>query len=473
MIAFEPPAPPAPRAPRAAEILGVTGGSAGLAAQYEAVGVLANDFEAAAGRLLELAGRDAATAVDGALLGTAVWSPLTCAEAEATVVAAGGTLVAASASWETDALLVRGAIAGLRASDALADVAIDELDRRLGVLVGGAARVVGPPLLAAVVALPPDTRKRLADRLEGWALDHSGAVQHTANGGGGLLAGLAGAPVVAIDVRQATGLIASLYDDGRPTVRPRPDVRLAAGRVPPRSVADAIRHLGAVAALSPTPSSANNGTIEVQTLDPGTDRARHIVYVPGTDDIATLPWTQDEDVRDFGTDTHSASGRPTAYQHGILQAMHDAGVRPGDPVLLVGHSLGGMEAAALASRDTGLSITDVVTVGSPTAQVAGYPDGVHVLSLEQRGDVVPLADGADNADTVAQTTVTFDSGIPAETVETRHGYPQYVAGAAAVDTSADPSVADHLAGLHDRGYLSGAETTSSQVFQITRAGREG
>src|SRR3546814_9817478 len=61
------------------------------------------------------------------------------------------------------------------------------------------------------------------------------------------------------------------------------------------------RSLAAVAGLSPDPDSPLNGTIEIQTLDAGTDGVRHIVYLPGTDDIATLPWTQDGDARDTGT----------------------------------------------------------------------------------------------------------------------------------------------------------------------------
>lgn len=451
----------------------VTGGTGGLAALYDAVGALADDLQAAAARLLELAGQDAGTAADASLLSTAPWSPATFAEAQAAVVAAGGSLLAGAAAGEADALLVRGAVAGLRASDLMADLAIAELDRRVGAIAGITLRAVGPALLPAVVALPPDARRRLDDRLQSWVLDHPGAVQHTVNGGGGLLAGVLGAPALALGGRQASILAGALYEDGRPQVRPRPDLSVPAGGVPPRSVADAIRHLSEVAELSPDPDSPANGTIEVQTLDPGSDRVRHVVYVAGTDDIATLPWTQDEDVRDLGTDLHSMNGDLTAYQRGILEAMRDAGVRPGEPVLLVGHSLGGMEAAALAGRGTEFTITDVVTAGSPTAQVSGYPDGVQVLSLEQRGDVVPLTDGADNPDTVAQTTVTFDSGVPAESIEQRHGYAQYVAGAIAVDASPHPSVADHVAGLHDRGFLGGAHEVTSQVFQITRDREDG
>jgi hypothetical protein len=74
---------------------------------------------------------------------------------------------------------------------------------------------------------------------------------------------------------------------------------------------------------------------------------------------------------------------------------------------------------------------------------------------------------------VGQTTVRFDDGIPDATIEGRHGYDHYVAGAAAVDSSADPSVADEVRRLHDRGFLSAAHHVTSQVFQVTRGGQEG
>jgi pimeloyl-ACP methyl ester carboxylesterase len=163
-------------------------------------------------------------------------------------------------------------------------------------------------------------------------------------------------------------------------------------------------------------------------------------------------------------------GHDNAYQQGILEAMHQAGIGPHDPVLLVGHSQGGMEAAAILSQGSDFNVTDVVTAGSPTAQVDAFPDGSHVLSLEHQGDVVPLLDGADNPDTVEQTTVTFDdhgSGIL-----DNHDYDHYVAGAAAVDASTDPSVVEQLASLHDHGFLAtsgdGSASVAAHVFQITR-----
>ncbi|MDF1605261.1 alpha/beta hydrolase [Nocardioides sp. YIM 152315] len=451
-----------------ARITGVRGGSGSIEATYDAVRDLADRFDAAADEQRAWATSGAAVLVDPDLLTSAPLSPLTFAEAEAAVTAATTGplgLLPGSCGWEATAVLVRAALAGLTASDVAAEVAIDALDWRLGLLAGLALRLAGPVALATGSTLPPEVRGRLGADVQRWLVTHPREVQHLVNGGGGLLTGLG--PFVVPDRRTATALLAAAYADGDPVATRRPDLRVPSAGRQPDSVADLLDHLAQVAALSPDPDSPANGTIEVQTLDPDSDRARHVVYLPGTDDLATLPWAQDHDVRDLGSDLRSAAGESTAYQRGILHALADAGVRPDEPVLLVGHSLGGMEAAALASRDTGLAVTDVVTAGSPTAQVGDFPADVRVLSLEHHGDVVPLLDGADNPDRTAQVTVTFESGHD-ETVADAHGYEPYRAGAAAVDASTDPAVADQVAGLRERGFLGRSAEVSSQVFQIAR-----
>lgn len=452
----------------AARITDVRGGSGSIEATYDAVRGLADAIDAAADRQRAWALSGAGLLADPDLLASAPLSPPTFAEAEAALVAATTGplgLLPGSAGWEATAVLIRAALDGLEASDVAARVAIDALDWRLGLMAGMVLRLAGPVALATASTLPPEARARLGADLQRWLVDHPRIVQHLVNGGGGLLTGLG--PLAAIDRRAATTLLALAYADGDPVTTPRPDLRVRASRRQPASVADLVDHLAQVAALSPEAGSADNGTIEVQSLDPGTDRARHVVYLPGTDDLATLPWTQDRDVRDIGTDLRSAAGTSTAYQRGILHALADAGVRPDEPVLLVGHSLGGMEAAALAGRDTGFAITDVVTAGSPTAHLGGFPDGVRVLSLEHRGDIVPLLDGADNPDRVEQVTVRF--AHPGDgTVAGEHGYDHYRAGAAAVDASTDPTVVDHVDGLRDRGYLGRSAEVSSRVFQVAR-----
>jgi pimeloyl-ACP methyl ester carboxylesterase len=94
--------------------------------------------------------------------------------------------------------------------------------------------------------------------------------------------------------------------------------------------------------------------------------------------------------------------------------MHQAGVRRDDPVLLVGHSEGGMVAVE-AARDalaTGqFAVTHVVTAGSPIGRTVGaLPRSVQVLALENSRDLVPHLDGTANPDEPNITTVSGTHG---------------------------------------------------------------
>ena len=170
----------------------------------------------------------------------------------------------------------------------------------------------------------------------------------------------------------------------------------------------------------------------------------------------------------MGTNLDLIAGGTDDYQQGILEAMTQAGIAADEPVLIVGHSQGGMEAVAIAAGESGFTVTDVVTAGSPTAQVGQLPDGLNVLSIEQHGDLVPLLDGEPNPPSVEQTTVLVDAD-PGPGIETHHDHDVYIAGGAAVDASSHPSVVSSVASLHEHGFLGTGGQVTSQLFQITRA----
>ena len=394
-----------------AHITQVTGGAHGLAATYAAVRTLAAAFDRAGSELRDWAGLGARTLVDPDLAASAPLSPVSFALAERAVLAATtgpDGVLVESLGWEADALVVRDVVTAFDACD-------DLVAFRFQPLTGRAFAITGPAAHSGLLAL--------------------------AYGG-----------------------------DGHPGVR-HLDVDVPGSGEQPADLTGLVGHLQHVAALSQGSGSPLNGSIEVQTIH-GPDGVRHIVYLPGTDDMTTLPWTQDGDVRDLPTDLLLMSGQDNSYQEGILQAMADAGIGPHDPVLLVGHSMGGMEAAAILGQGSGFHVTHVVTAGSPTAQVPGFPAGTHVLSLEHQGDVVPLTDGAPNPDSVQQATVTFADDGGAGGVVGNHDYWHYVNGAAAADASTDPSVQEQLASLHESGFLASGHgptpTVTSQVLQIVR-----
>ena len=417
----------------APEITHVTGGAAGLAASYAAARSLADTFDEARDRLRDWGATGLRVMRDPDLLESGLLSPGSCAVAEEAVLAvtAGPEgVVAASLAWEADAVAVRVAIEGLEVTDEAVRLAVVSLERDL------LLPMLVPVALA--VAADPDL------------LTRPGLVEQAT--------GALGGPLTA-------GALSLLYGGpGRPVVTP---YAAQLGTERPTSVRDLLEHLHEVAGLSGRPDSPANGTIEVQTITTADGAVRHVVYLPGTDDF-NAPWDQGGDVRDLETDLDAMSGRPDAYQEGILEALHQAGVGSDEPVLIVGHSLGGMEAAATLAGHGGYHVTDVVTAGSPTAQLPGFPAGSHVLSLEQEGDIVPELDGAPNPDTIQQTTVTFDAH-PAAGVVAHHSYGVYEQGAGLVDESTDPSVLDAVRSLHQHGYLGTAGTVTSQVFQITRA----
>jgi hypothetical protein len=456
----------------------VTGGVGGLAATYAHVRALADRFDSAGDRMRGWAATGGRTLADPDLVESAVLSPLTFAEAEAKVLdATTGThgILVESVVYETDALLVRATIDAFEECDRLVDRSLGVLDYLTGRAIGYTLAEAAPYLLVAgVLAVRLDPG--LTTDLEGWTGQHPEAVQHLVAGSGGLLdgllsglvpAGLLGLAAFHPTTGDAAATLAAFYGrEGPARVHRRDDLSVPLGDEPPDTLADLVRHLQQTNDLSPADRPGDQGTIEIQTLHEPDGTVRYIVYLPGTDDLTTTPLSQDGDVRDLATNLDLVAGHDTTYQQGIEEAMHRAGIGPHDPVLLAGHSQGGMEAAAMLGNGSPFHVTHVVTAAAPTAQVHGFPPGSHILSLENHGDVVPLLDGADNPDTVQQVTVRFDDHEAS--IAGNHDLGHYVRGAAAADASPDPSIRAELGSLRAHGFLGSGGTSSSQVFQITR-----
>lgn len=231
----------------------------------------------------------------------------------------------------------------------------------------------------------------------------------------------------------------------------------------PTSLGDLMQQLARVAGWSDTPDSPANGTIAIQTFVVD-GLPHHVVYLPGTD-VLDAPWQQGADVRDLGSAVQTQLGQPSPYALGVLEAFAQAGIRPGEPVLLAGHSQGGMVAWWLAHHPHGYAIGHVVTAGSPLGS-GSAPAGVEVISLENAGDPVPWLDLTPNGHDPHHTTVGFDD--PGQGVVGPHGLEHYVVGGAATDAATHPSLTDALASFHDAGFLTSGDTGTTQAFQIVR-----
>lgn len=200
---------------------------------------------------------------------------------------------------------------------------------------------------------------------------------------------------------------------------------------------------------SVTPSAYAPGRVRVDRLD----------GPRGTSWVVTIPPTQTWSVAghrspfDAASNVHLMAGSPAASSRATTEAMAAAGVRPGQPVMLVGYSQGGLTAVQVAADPAvreRFEVTSVLTAGAPTGGFEA-PDDVHVLSLEHRQDLVVAADGVDNPDGPTWTTVRRDllvgTGSDARTAAelpdrpwAAHHLTPYLGTAALVDGSSDESV---------------------------------
>lgn len=352
---------------------------------------------------LEAAARDAARCLTARaelcdLLG---WRLLRAAglyeEAESTAERVVGALVTAGA-FGTGAVLGSLGWAGLAGVGVLA---AGELAGRLsgGTLgVGTAMALSGGVASTAVRGLAPYSDELFAGTGTGVALAQPGLARGETGvaGGAGALAHVA---------RELPVL--GNGDGGLRVTRLVPE-DFAAGAVPAWSDAGAgsvQEALTRIDSLYPGTGGTPAGTIAVQRLTGPDGAVSWTVLVPGTQSAlpADHPW-------DGRTDLELMAGQADGATAAIERALADSGVAPDQPVTLVGHSLGGIAAAALVAR-AGFAeryrVAGLVTAGSPTGLVT-TPPGVPVLHLETPEELVSHTDGrsaAENARTRDRVTV--------------------------------------------------------------------
>ena len=162
----------------------------------------------------------------------------------------------------------------------------------------------------------------------------------------------------------------------------------------PQSISETITHCQEVQSSKNSLGQGYEeaGVISIQRVEHADGRVSWVVYVPGTTD-----WTVgDGEPQDLLTNLEAVGGTPTDMESGVVTAMRQAGIQPGEEVALYGHSQGGITVSNIAADPAiqeRYNITTVLTAGSPTAG-ADIPDDVHALHLENAGDAVPGLDAA-------------------------------------------------------------------------------
>lgn len=280
----------------------------------------------------------------------------------------------------------------------------------------------------------------------------------------GLLAGVLAGPAV-LAGRPAAPLLSgrAAAAGGAPStatvVTPRPVPAAVAAAGAPTGVGDVLRRLEDT---HEAPRSELRVRVERTTHADGSTSV--VVYLPGT-----KKWTSASDnPADLDAILQGMAGEPSALTDAALKAMEEAGVRPGEPVLLAGYSLGGITAAQMAA-DSALharfDVQGLVTAGSPIGHF-DIPSDVQTVSLEHPEDLVPHLDGAENT-SLKSSQVTVTAPTPGQLGA--HEIEGYVQLAEAVDTSRDPSLRASRAGLA-QFYAEPGDTTRVTEVAATRVG---
>jgi pimeloyl-ACP methyl ester carboxylesterase len=445
--------------------LHVTGGAGGTYARFEDIELLARRSEELGAELAGIAAECHAMLAHPDVLASAPLNPDGVVRFEGMLLAAldgDGGLGALALDLGGQSAALRLAAASYRAVDEGQAQLIDSIRWANGYLATNP--VIALPLAASLPAayLAGDWLGVDWERL---LTDHPGLVDTVVGSSPGLMTGLPG-PLVATDVTAGARLLAMLYPDGRASVE---DLGLDTSsplmsRAPAGfgDLLDGLQYRNAQA------GGDDQGQIDVRVLGHPDGTRSYIVDIPGTKDWQPTPLREYERLNDLGTNLHAMGGDTTAYQHGVVEALRRVGAGPTDPVMLVGHSQGGIVATQMAADLAGsgaFNVTHVVTAGSPVARI-DVPPGVQVLSLENQHDIVPHLDAADNLDRPNVTTVTFASQHG--TIGDNHGIvSSYLPAARGLDTSLDPSV---LAFRDSAAAFFGADGTSAtaHVYEITR-----
>lgn len=464
------------------ESLRVHGGAGGTAAGLESLDAAAAVLADVAQEVAVVVWRVAAVATDPDLLAGSVLSPVTGAGAEAALAAAAGP---GGLSGDATALValstaLRAAVDAYRRGEEAATRVVERAQDTVMFVVGELAAEILVGVLA-LDALGVD----VAGVLDQLAYDEP-RLADLAGGAEGLVVGLRTNPLTTPFVPAAPRTDGLTDDqDYERSVRVLADSAALWGLLSERGRAQVAAEPTPRAGAG-VPRSLEDLAADQRNLGDGEDYAGHIrvIEVPqarGSAWIVEISGTQVWDPRagenpfDVTTDVRSMAQDATLLADGVQQALEQAqaasashegardgvsgrGPKPGpdrepdwdpDPVMLVGHSLGGIAAAGLASSPRftrAHPVTHVVTMGSPVGRMP-VPAGIEVLSLEHTQDAVPRLDGQPNPDRTTWVTVSRelrDGGV--DRASQAHDTRLYVDTAALVDESDDPSVATWRSG---------------------------
>ncbi|MEN3122372.1 hypothetical protein [Janibacter sp. LM] len=125
----------------------------------------------------------------------------------------------------------------------------------------------------------------------------------------------------------------------------------------------------------------------------------YVVTVPGTSGLFDFPGSVagGDDAFDNTSNLELQAGRRSASMEAVMAAMAEAGIPADAPVMLQGHSQGGMVTGELVQDPEFMDrydVTHMITQGSPNDS-RSIPEGVRTLAIEHTNDIVPMVDLGD------------------------------------------------------------------------------
>jgi pimeloyl-ACP methyl ester carboxylesterase len=206
----------------------------------------------------------------------------------------------------------------------------------------------------------------------------------------------------------------------------------------------------------------SSAQVRIDRLGHDSDQS-FVVYIAGTQDfgarVSQNPW-------DMTSNAQALSDVAVAdSERAVRQAMALAGIDASTPVIVVGHSQGGLIAARLAATGD-FNITDVVVAGSPSHRVS-IPEHVRVTAFEHSDDFIPALSGPALAG-VAAGTLAVRAPTPTSSRPVTlpsHELQGYVKTARAADASADSMLRARKNEVSSRP----GQGCTSTDYQATRA----
>ena len=174
---------------------------------------------------------------------------------------------------------------------------------------------------------------------------------------------------------------------------------------------------------------------------------------------STEPW-------DLTSNVTAVAGQEAGSYRAVLQALREAGVQPGDPVVPIAYSQGGLLAAELAASGE-FTVVGMVTFGAPAGQVP-LPDGLPAIAVEPTDDIVPALGGtiaAGAGPLYVRRELFADAPVPTDTPLPAHRLAGYRETARLLDGSAEPRL---LAFREQLVGIAGSATGEQSVWRAER-----